>query len=351
MSLFNYEKTLSLEWNGQVHILSYRNELSKGNNYLYSYNASNWTPGNVNLANTLSQTNPFNIRWTGSAFEMLGNLVSSSSNQNTVLKSTNGTFYSPVPATNTLSNTVYDLETNLETPHRITFPRNITLALGGSAGDTTKIAYSIDSGITWVPSGNSATVFTTTTNAAMWNGKIWVAVGQGGNTIATSPDGNVWTGRGATTFTTAGYGITWSKELALWVAAGQGKNTLAYSYDGVFWTGLGTPVFTKGNDILWNGTLFVAAGVPATQGNSIAYSLDGKAWSTPKQTNLFDLSGIKVGWNGQNWTVIGVSSVSTINTATSLDGKSWNVLASSLIPGNPNNFYTSPNTNVTLYTI
>ena len=327
---FGYEKSLSLEWNGKVHILSYRNEISKGNNYLYSYNANHWTAGNVNLANTLTQFNPYNIRWTGSAFEMLGNMVAS--NQNTVLKSANGTFYSPVLNT-TLSNSVYDLETNLETQHRITFPRNVTLALGGTAEDTTKIAYSLDSGITWVPSGNSASVFTSA-NAATWNGKIWVAVGEGGNTIATSPDGNVWTGRGATIFTD-GYGITWSKELALWVAAGQGKNSLAYSYDGVFWSGLGTTVFTKASDVLWNGTIFVATGV-ATSGNSIAYSRDGKSW-TAKQT---DLSGIKVGWDGQKWTVIG-SSVS----ATSVDGQSW---VSSVFPGNPNNFYTSPN--ITLYT-
>lgn len=72
-----------------------------------------------------------------------------------------------------------------------------------------------------------------TVNKAVSNGKLWVAVGTGGNTIATSADGLMWIGGGADIFTSAGLDVYWSN--SLWVAVGQGTNTIAYSNDGIYW--------------------------------------------------------------------------------------------------------------------
>jgi hypothetical protein len=348
---YTYDKALSLDWNGKIMVLSNRNEIPRGiggNNYTYSYNGNSWSSGNINISNSMSVANPYNVKWTGSNYEILGNIATSSTN--TMVKSKDGLAFAPIAA-DLNTNTLYDLEVNIEKPNTITFPRNTTLALGGVSADSTKIAYSLDSGTTWTPSGNSNAVFTTSANAACWNGKIWVAVGQGGNTIATSPDGNVWTGRGSFIFTTAAYGISWAKELALWVAVGQGKNTHAYSYDGVYWTGLGAPAFTRGNDVQWSGQIFVSAGVPISGNASIAYSVNGQSWSIPSQTNLFDGSGIKVGWNGNFWTAIGYSSLAngSTNIATSIDGKTWFPTYNSNMPASISNLYVGTRTNVGIY--
>jgi titin len=350
MSSYNFEKALSLDWNGQVFVLTVRNEVTSAYNYLYSYDGSNWTP-KLDLSNSaIVNRNPFNVKWTGSKFAMVGNITTSAGN--TIATSVDGINFSPISSN--LSTPLYDLETNLECPHTITFPRNATLALGGSASDTTKIAYSLDEGVTWTPSANSNTVFTTTANNATWNGRIWVAVGQGGNTIGTSIDGNVWVGRGSYIFTTAGYAIAWSTDQVIWIAGGSGTNSLAYSSDGVFWTGLGTIIFSAVYDVQWNGNIWVATGIPsANGGKSLAYSYNGKNWSVPTQNNLFDLSGTKLTWNGSFWTAIGSSSSSNsyYNIATSSDGIIWSMQYNTTFINTPiTNIYTNSKTDITLIT-
>lgn len=354
-SSYNYEKALSLEWNGQVYVLTVRNETPIGGiNYLYSSDGVSWySSSDLSNSQLLTQSNPFNVKWTGTNFAMVGNVANVGGN--TILRSgAAGTKFSALSTAGQGTNApLYDLEANLEFPHTITFPRNTTLALGGAPADTTKIAYSLDAGITWTPSANSSAVFSVTANNAVWNGKIWVAVGQGGNTIATSVDGNTWIGRGAYIFTVAGQGIAWSPQQALWVAAGQGTNSLAYSADGVYWTGLGTAMLGSGADVQWNGTVWSAVGGPNATNKSISYSYDGKNWSNPTQSNLFDITGIKTAWNGYFWTAIGSSTPANniYNIGTSVDGIFWFMQKNTNFSSNITNMFTNPTaTNEIIFT-
>lgn len=349
-SSFLYEKALSLDWNGQVFVLTVRKE-TPGNKfgYLYSYDGTNWfSIYDISNSPVLSNNNLYNVKWMGSKHAIVGNIATTQGN--TILRSNDGLNYS---ITNTSSNipVLYDIETNLEYPHTITFPRNTTLALGGISTDPTKISYSLDGGVTWKPSYNSATVFSTKAYNSAWNGKIWVAVGTGtGNTIATSVDGNVWLGRGSYIFYNGAYSVCWAKELNRWVAGGSGGNSLAYSCDGVYWKGLGNSILSTTNDVLWNGNIWVATGSPISGNNSIVYSYDGISWNTPSQTDLFDLCGNKIIWNGSFWTVIGRSS-GINNIATSNNGINWKIyndISSGVIFTNA---YTNYKTPVTLFTL
>jgi len=276
MSGFNYEKALSLEWNGQSFVLTLRNEVTNTYNYAYSSDGKNWKKS------ILSGTNPSNIKWTGSKFLMDG------LSGNNLLASKTGENFSTIPIQgNATTFGIYDLECNLEQSNRITFPQNTTLAVGGKESDTTKIAYSTDSGITWSSATSATGVFSGSCNGAAWNGKLWVAVGSLsgsaggiGNTIATSPDGITWTGRGAYIFSTAGNAVAWAKELGLWVATGEGTNVTTYSYDGIYWfAGSNTSAIIAGIDVKWNGSVWVLLGNTTTNFPTIYYSFDGKNWS------------------------------------------------------------------------
>lgn len=66
----------------------------------------------------------------------------------------------------------------------------------------------------------------------------YYAVGSGSNTMAYSSDGgNTWTAVSGSPFTTAGYDILYTG--SVWVAAGEGGNTLAY-YDNTSWVPITT---------------------------------------------------------------------------------------------------------------
>jgi len=233
---------------------------------------------------------------------------------NNLLTSKTGRNFSAIPIQgNAATFSIYDLECNLEQTNQITFPQNTTLALGGVAADTTKIAYSTNSGITWTASTSASGVFSGSCNAAVWNGKIWVALGSvvisgTGNTIATSPDGINWTGRGAYIFSTAGNAVAWAKELGLWVATGQGTNVAAYSYDGVYWfAGSNTSSLLSGNDVKWNGATWVLAG--STNNVGILYSSDGKNWTQVQVQNLVISKNVAISPNNyaQSWNLVSVT--------------------------------------------
>ena len=347
---FLYNKSLSLDWNGKIFILTVRNETSPITNYLYSYDGINWTQsydiGNNAILSNDTTKNPFNIKWTGTNYTLVGNLATSSGN--VIMRSLDGLKYSVVSTTGQ-SVPLNDIEINLEYQHTINYPQSTLLALGGITEDTTKIAFSIDNGVSWTPSSNSNSIFSTFVNNAAWNGKYWVAVGKSGNTIATSTDGNNWIGRGDWVFTNAAYGIAWSREQALWVATGEGTNSIAYSSDGVYWNGCGNSLLSIGYDIAWNGRIWVASGVSAIAGNkSLVYSTDGKTWSSPTQTNLFDICSNNILWTGTNWLATGqsTSNAGNINMATSEDGINWTTLQNTAFNGTTiNNMYVSPDLN------
>lgn len=345
---YNYEKALSLEWNGKMHILTVRNELDYlGFNYLYSADGTTWsTSSDLSNSTILTQKNPYNVRWTGSHYDIIGNLSTSSGNS--ILRSLDGIKYSVINTN--LSGPIFDLETNLEYPHTIVFPKNVTLAVGGNIGDTTKIAYSTDEGITWTPSSNSAEVFTTTATNAVWTGKKWIATGIGGNTVGISSDGNTWIGQGSYALTTAGYAVDWSKEQALAIVGGSGTNSLAYSNCGCYWIGLGNTILSTVYDVKWNGTIWVAGGVPVSGNKSLAYSYDGKIWGFPEQTDLFDQYASKIMWNGSFWIASGQSSFNnnSYNLATSSNGIDWKMQKNTNITGIVSGIYSSPSLNRTI---
>jgi hypothetical protein len=351
---YNFEKALSLDWNGQLFVLTIRKDSYMGNiynrDYLYSYDGSTWITGtDISNSTLLVNKNPYNVKWLGNQYEIMGNITSTSGN--TILKSRDGTTFSSIPANNSVP--VYDLDANLEFNNTITFPKDVTLAFGGASADSTKIAYSLDGGISWTPSANSSSIFSNTVYNAAWNGKLWVAVGSGGNTIATSTDGSNWVGRGSYIFTNAGYTIIWSNEETMWVAGGEGTNSLAYSYDGVYWTGLGNTIVNPVYDVEWNGSIWVAAGGPITGNKSITYSYDGLNWQLPTQTNLFDISAQRLFWNGSFWTGIGrsTSNNGSYNMATSMDGITWNMMNNTAFTNEIlTNMYANPKTNTTFFT-
>lgn len=291
---------VSLVWNGNMFLLTIPEQ-----DYLYSYDGKSWTT----LESPPNQ--PKNIKWTGSQFVTQGNTVSTS---------IDGIHYTPLRQTSALPPLI-DMEVDLEFPHTITFPQNMTMALGGSPSDTTKIAYSLDDGLTWTSSANASDIFTNTANHACWNGKLWVAVGEGNHTLATSADGIHWIGRGSYIFSEAGTCVKWND--SIWLAGGSGTHTFATSYDGVYWTGRTQPYLTQVHDVLWNGSLWVATGIPVSN-QSVIYSRDGIIWEASEQTDLFDIQGTRLSWNGRFWTAVGQSQ-NHYNVATSVDGKKWQV--------------------------
>jgi hypothetical protein len=75
----------------------------------------------------------------------------------------------------------------------------------------------------------------------------------------------------------------------MWVAVGNGTTTkIAYSYDGINWSAVSgsNSLFDLsggGIDLAWNGTTWVATGAYSS-GKLIAYSTDGVTWSNSAVT-------------------------------------------------------------------
>ena len=115
-------------------------------------------------------------------------------------------------------------------------------------GSNASIVYSSD-GITWTNSTNGYTIFNNTVYSIIYDGNNFLAAGQGtgGNAFAYSADGNTWTGLG-----TLGGLMTIGNDLAYngrrYIALGQGTNTIAYNdSNGISgsWTGLGSSIFSS----------------------------------------------------------------------------------------------------------
>ena len=320
----SYDKISSLDWNGSFFVLTVRNELTNTFTHAYSPDGIQWTK--TSLPANITTQNPYTNKWVGDKYFIGGNLVSTSldvqgntihTNCLATIKDISNINIITLPS----GDVIYDIEKNLEYRNTIVFPKSTVLVLGGTSLDNAKIAYSTDQGQTWTASSDSSGVFTSTSYGAVWNGRIWVAVGSGGNTIATSVNGDKWTGRGSSVISTQSNAVDWSDKLAMFVAVGSGTNSIATSHDGVHWLGRSN-LLSSGNDVKWNGAMWVAVGVPSVTGKSIVYSYDGVNWSVPSQSNLFNVSGKGISWNGSVWTAIGEDS-SGNNIATSTDGIHW----------------------------
>jgi hypothetical protein len=268
-----YDKIISIDWNGQYFVLTARSEIT-GNSFDYAYSSDgiSWSKADISISNN---SLPYSAKSLGDHFIMSGNLISSSldSSGNTVYKNClidiiDGQYQKPIPINLTGNVAIYDIEGDFEHPNRIVFPKNTTLALGNT------ISYSVNQGQDW--SAVSNTPFSVSANDAVWNGKLWVAVGTGtANTIATSLDGIYWTGRGNAIFSDSGRGIDWNPEQKKYVAVGSGSSSsiVATSMDGIYWKSVNNTLFSAGgNDVKSNGNLWVAVGNNGGAGNSIAYS-------------------------------------------------------------------------------
>jgi hypothetical protein len=231
----------------------------------------------------------------------------------------------------------------------------------GSGSSSGIIAYSYD-GFNWTDIGTP--LFNTRCYNIVWNGKMFLASGNG-NITAYSYNGINWVGLGNVPAFGAAYGIGWdgtrwhigrsgASQSAYsyngfnWttytnvfgtdggrcfgsnygvlpipyiqhptIAVGTGTNTIAYSDDGIVWLGLGKTIFTnEGYDVFWNGQIWVAVGNGT---NSIAYSIDGIQW-TGLGLSVFSTCGNAVTWNGTLWVATGQG---TNTLAYSKNGTTW----------------------------
>lgn len=205
----------------------------------------------------------------------------------------------------------------------IAYNGQIWVAAGNSIAGGPTIAYSTN-GINWTGVTGSSTIFTNAGYGVTWNGTAWLATGHGENTIAVSTNGITWTSVSNSNRTTTGtvysatngslwvvpvnssVGLMYSSDTtglsgwtnvttspfstgglcvtyngSIWVAGGAGTNTIAYSSNGITWTGIST-AFSSVNDIVWNGTRFVATG-----GQFMGYSPDGITWYVNNTSNIF----------------------------------------------------------------
>lgn len=329
MSYTNTDKLTTVDWDGQQYILTARNEITDNSfNYAYSLDGVNW---NKKLFQSdISRNNPYSAKFLGDRFIIAGNLTSSYTDScgNTVSKAcliniVDGSYQVAIPTNMDSSMVVYDIERNIEQPHKIVFPQTTQLSLGNT------ISYSMNQGQTWTTTASSVSILGGGTKDAVWNGKVWVAVGGGANdTIATSLDGKNWIGRGRTAFSISGNGIDWSPQQRKFVAIGSGTNMIAKSMDGIYWKGVNTNLFDSGYDVKWNGNVWVAVGEKVSVQGSIAYSYDGDNWNYASQS--FSSYCSRVYWNGTCWIAYGGNTSGSDNIATSLDGISWTF---SSIPG------------------
>ena len=251
------------------------------------------------------------------------------------------------------------------------------LALGvPRSGSTILISYD---GTTWIPCMGA---FTQSAAEAVWNGSIWVAVGEDAATrrnILTSKNGLIWESVTSVPTTAALYGVffsngrwvatgsvdingggitihsddaqTWnlsnssftysgsgvSSDGNTWVTVGQGvvggvPKTILYSTDnGVSWIdALGVTFDTVGTCVRYNNGKFVAVGQDTT-GNNILYSMDGVTWK-PSTGTMFSNYADTLCWNGKSWVSTGGNTSEPAPILLSSDGVNWSVATSGSIP-------------------
>ena len=293
-------RATGIAWNGKGWVAAGQG----GNTLAYSSNGIGWT----GIGNKTFDLSGLVVTWAGTEWVSGGN-----GNGNTLAYSTDGLNWTGLGKT-IFSTSCNTLACNNRREHTVVIPPNRIVATG--TGTVNTLAYSND-GLTWT--GLGKTVFITAGNSAEWNGRMWIAAGQGGNTLAYSSNGIQWTGLGVSVFSVSGITVAWNG--SLWIAGGQGTNhTLAYSYDGTSWSGLSKTIFdTSCYSVAWNGSIWLAAGTNSSVGR-IAYSTNGINW-TNTGTTVFSTNAYNATWNGSLWVAGGSGTVNT--RAYSYDGLSW----------------------------
>jgi hypothetical protein len=254
---------------------------------LKSSDGTTWTP--------VGGTNQ-NYRHTGAVWDGLRYLVKTDNSANSIRVSYDGTNWTNV------GGNIPGQQLSWTKPHigALTIYQP-SIALG--TGNNTR-AFSRD-GIFYKSLGN--TLFTDQGNYVGWNGRMWVACGKGNNTLGYSYDGLAWTGLGTSIFSIQANHVAWNG--SRWVATGEGTNTLATSQDGINWSGLGTTTFdASGLSVNWNGTTWLAGGAGST--NTLAYSADGLSWTGLNKP--LDIAVNDVEWTGTQWIIVGKSTTANL---------------------------------------
>ncbi len=147
-----------------------------------------------------------------------------------------------------------------------------------------------------------------------WNGSVYCAIENFPiGVVATSPDGEVWTVRPMV----AG---TWSKIIwngTVFLVVGQSTRNTATSPDGVIWTlhVNAFPDLVGVLDVVWSGSQFCAVREGLT--SAVALSVDGITWSSAYP---LPIAGSSVAWDGSSFCVTMTYGSSV---ATSTDGVTW----------------------------
>jgi hypothetical protein len=162
--------------------------------------------------------------------------------------------------------------------------------------------------------------------------------------LTTTPAENFLIGVGSASAIYSNNGINWSKSESLsslfttinkiayngkmWVAGGEGiDSSLAYSYDGINWTANGLVsylnLFTEVNALACNDFIWLAGGIHSGGVTRLAYSYDGINWvSSVSGPNLF-INISDFAWNGNTWVIS--CELNTNQVGYSFDGINWNV--------------------------
>ena len=256
------------------------------NNIGYSYDGIKWTVQSVAIATGYISLCWFNNIWLAGGYNASGGTAAS------IIYSYDGINWTGISGTSALIPRVYSIQYN----------GHILLATGANVSNTSPyMAYSYD-GFTWTASGTSLTsLLTGAIYKTVWNGSLWVAVGQGTNSLA---------------YTTDPLGLSG------WVGLSNGTVS-SYIYDCV-----------------WNGTLFVAVGYLSPYSSTVYYSYNGISWVTT--TNLFGASARSVAWNGKKFIVGGPNGSSSL--AYSYDGIHWTSIINTLFSGSTNSISAKFNT-------
>ena len=267
---------VNIEYNGTMWVCVADN--SGSNNIGYSYDGIIWKINSNNTCPLGYQS----VYWTGTMW-LLGGWVATRDATPSILYSYDGINWTGIANTSSIIPVVWKFASN---------GSSTIIAVGTNTSfNSSYMVISYDGGFTWV--SNTVSLTSTITSGIFsicWNGRIWVATGQGTNSIAytTDPFGiNSWTGRGSTILNNS-YACIWNGEM--FIAVGYpGQATIAYSYDGIYWTSLGTSIFTLyGLGITWTGKNFIAGG--SNGGNTLAYSKNGINWVGIKNS-IFNGSG------------------------------------------------------------
>jgi hypothetical protein len=210
--------------------------------------------------------------------------------------------------------------------------QQLWVAVGEASPSAATIQYSTD-GSNWSSSASGG--FTNIGSKVAWNGKMWVAVGNGSSSenIKYSFDGSNWNNLVSGGFNGSPYNIGWNEKM--WIAVGDGGSpnaSIKYSLDGSNWNNISSGGFgSYGVAVAWNGTLWVAMGY-GSGSLSIKYSYDGSNWYDSSSSGFTSTYG-GIAWNGFMWVAVGNADTENARIQYSYDGINWKNSAG----GGPNN--------------